>query len=231
MSYPEHPDTIVIKNAFYTKGLKEIDVWNYYQLVKTPLLKETQGRDLMFYIFVDINKSIIRRKVESGYIRLDPRNYDQMITGRSVSIHSAMRSYEEFGIIDVDIDPSDGFRWAKKVTMDVYDFVMDKMPVIREARIRFTGKTSFHIVCDFGRKMKIDTIKFLLEKFLRESPLARVYTVGGKRRPGIPNLDMGRNALRANFITLNSLSTIGLRCMEVDYSRLLSFNIREALVR
>ena len=69
---------------------------------------------------VEKNKPIIRRKVDSGFIRLKPTNYDTVITGRTVSIHSAMGMYENFGIIDIDIDPSDGFKWAKEVTRRVY---------------------------------------------------------------------------------------------------------------
>jgi hypothetical protein len=142
-----------------------------------------------------------------------------------------MGSIENFGIIDIDIDPSDGLRWAKEVTRRVYDFVMDKMPIVRTASIRFTGKHSFHIKCDFGRRMKIDVIRFLLGKFLRESELSKVYTIEGKRRPGIPNLDMAPNKLRGNYITLNSLSVWGLKCMEVSYSSLMTFDPSRARIK
>ena len=230
MGYPENPNTIVIQNRFYPKGIQEIDIWNYYQSVKRNILKETQGRDIMFFIMVEKNKPVVRRKVPGGFIRMTPNNYDKVITGRTVSLHSAMGLYEEFGIIDIDIG-SDGFRWAKEVTRRVYDFVMDKMPIVRTASIRFTGKQSFHIKCDFERKMKIDVIKFLLEKFLRESELSKVYTVAGKRRVGIPNLDMAPNKLRGNYITLNSLSIWGLKCMEVPYSSLMTFDPSRARIK
>ena len=231
MGYPENPSTIVIQNRFYPKGIQEIDIWNYYQKVKRDILKETQNRDVMFFIMVDKNKPVVRRKGSRGMIRLNPKNYDTLITGRTVSLHSAMGPIENFGIIDIDIDPSDGFKWAKEVTSRVYDFVMDKMPIIRTASIRFTGKHSFHIKCDFGRKMKIDVIRFLLAKFLRESELSKVYTIEGKRRPGIPNLDMAPNKLRGNYITLNSLSVWGLKCMEVPYSSLMTFHPNMARIK
>jgi hypothetical protein len=230
MSYPANPETIVIKNKFYPKGLREIDIWNYYQKQKINILRNTINRDIMFFIMVDVNKPIVRRKGNNEFIRLKPNNYDTLITGRTVSLHAGMGPYEEFGIIDIDIDPTDGFKWAKEVTYRVYDFVMEKMPIVRSASIRYTGKHSFHIKCDFGRKMKIDVIRFLLAKFLRESELAKVYTVEGKRRAGIPNLDMAPNKLRGNYITLDSLSIWGLRCMEVPYSSLMSFDPRKAMI-
>ena len=230
MGYPENPNTIVLKNKFYPRGLREIDVWNHYQKFKGPILDQTRNKDLMFYIFVDVNKPIIKRKAGSGYIRLTPQNYDNIITGRTVSIHSAMSSYQTFGIVDIDVHPSDGFQWAKKVTADAYDYVMDKMPIVRTASIRFTGKTSFHIVCDFGRRMKVDLMRSLLERFFRMSPLAKAYQIAGKRKAGIPNIDFAPNKIRGNYITLNSLSILGLRCMEVSYSDLMSFNVNKARI-
>lgn len=232
MSYPQHPDTIILKNKYYPQGLREIDIWNYYQKIKPLILKETMNRDLMFEIMVDVNKPIIRRKGSKGkYIRLTPKNYDEMITGRTIAIHSAMGSYEKFGIIDIDISPTDGFAWARKTTLDVYDFVMDKVPIITTATIKFTGKTSFHIICEFGRKMKIDSIRFLLEKFLRQSDLAKIYTIEAKRRPGVPNLDLAPNKYRGNYIILNSLSILGLKCMEVPYMSLMRFDPSKARIR
>ena len=184
----------------------------------------------MFFIMVEKNKDVVRRRLNNKVIRLKPNNYDKIITGRTISLHSGMGPRESYGIIDIDIDPTDGFKWAKEVTYRVYDYVMDEMPIVRRASIRYTGKHSFHIKCDFGKQMKVDVIRFLLTKFLRESPLSKIYTVEGKRRPGVPNLDMAPNKLRGNHITLDSLSIWGLRCMEVDYVNLMSFDPRKALV-
>jgi hypothetical protein len=142
-----------------------------------------------------------------------------------------MTSVEQIGIIDIDVDPRDGLKWAKQATLDVFDFVMDKMPLVRKANIIYTGKTSFHVVCDFGKKMKVDSIRFLLQKFLRNSDLSNKYTIEAKRRPGIPNLDLSPNKIRGNYITLHSLSLIGLKCMEVNYNQIISFDPRKARIK
>jgi hypothetical protein len=231
MGYPENPETVVIQNPIYPRGLREIDIWNHYQKYKNKILDETKNRDLMFIIMVEKNKPVVKRRAGSGFIRLTPQNYDQLITGRTVSIHSSMGMYEDFGIIDVDIHPSDGFKWAIKVTSDVYDYIMDKVPLVRQTSIRFTGKTSFHIVCKFAKKMKIDTIRYLLQKFMEDSDLSRIYSVGGKRRAGVPNIDFAPNKHRGSYITLNSLSEIGLMCVEVPYQQLNSFFPRKAKIK
>lgn len=231
MSYPENPDTIILKNKYYPTGLKEIDVWNHYQKFKPSILQETKNRDIMFAIMVEMNKPVLRRRgAGQKFIRLTPSNYDEAITGRTITVYSAMGMYETFGIIDIDIHPGDGFGWAKEVTRNVYDFVMDKMPIIRSAQIRFTGKSSFHVVCNFKSKQKIDSIRFLLTKFLRNSDLAKRYTIEGKRRAGVPNLDMAPNKFRGNYTTLNALSVWGLRCMEIPYQSLMRFDPRQARV-
>jgi len=232
MGYPENPKTIIVKNVFYPKGLTELDIWNYYDNNRGRFLQSTKNRDLTALIMVDVNKPVIRRKNVGGKtIRLTPQNYDKIITGRTIGFYSAMTSTEQFAIIDIDVDPRDGFAWARKATIDVYDYVMDKMPIVRTASIRFTGKSSFHVICDFGRKMKIDTIRFMLQKFLRNSELSKVYTIEAKRRSGVPNLDLSPNKIRGNYITLHSLSIIGLKCMEVSYNQLSSFDPRRARIK
>ena len=174
---------------------------------------------------VGMNKEVIRRKVP----RLTPQNYDQVITGRTLSIHTSMGMYEEYGILDIDVG-NDGYKWAQITTRNVYDFVMDKMPIVRTAQIRFTGKTSFHIKCNFKGKMKIDVIKFLFQKFLNESDLSKIYSIGRTRRAGVPNIDLNRNCLRCNHITLNALSVLGLKCMDVPYQSLMRFDLRQARI-
>jgi len=230
MSKPVNPETIVIKNKYYPKGLREIDIWNYYQKVKPQILKETIGKQIMFAIMTDVNNPVIRRKGKTGTYTLNPKNYDELITGRTATIYSEMAAVERFGIIDIDVDPNEQFRWAKQAAIDTYEFVMDKMPIVRTASIRFTGKTSFHIICDFGRRMKVDSVRFLLKKFLLDSDLSKIYTIDAKRRIGVVNLDLSPNKYRGAYITLNSLSIIGLQCMEVPYQKLMSFNERNATI-
>ena len=137
MGKPTSPQTVILKNKFYPKGLREIDVWFYYQSVKRELIAENVGLQMMVYIMTDLNKPVIRRKGAGGKpIYLDNKSYDNVVTGRTISFHSSMNPTTRYGIIDVDIHPNDGFRWAKQATLATYDYVMDKMAFIRSAKIR-----------------------------------------------------------------------------------------------
>lgn len=215
MSYPEHPDTIIIKNEFYPDGLREIDIWNYYQKVKGPLLQQVINRDLMFFLMVDVNKDIVlRRGIGARFLRLNNKNYDTIITGRTVSVHSTMKKHETFGIIDID---TDNFDDAKLATLKVYN----AMTKTYNTSIRFSGKNSFHVICGFGSERNIDNIRLGLKNHLKALDLG--YSVDFKRVKGMTNLDLAPNKFRGGFITLHSLSTIGLRCMEVDPGRIIRF--------
>ena len=215
MSYPDHPDTIIVKNEFYPDGLREIDIWNYYQKVKGKLLQQVVNRDLMFFIMVN-DREIVLRKEGTGFLRLNSKNYDTVITGRTVSIHSTMNRNESFGIVDID---TDDFDEAKLAALKVYN----TMTKTYNVSIRFSGKNSFHVICNFGNERNIDGIRHGLENHLRATDLSRDYTIEHKRTKGIPNLDLAPNKFRGGFITLHSLSTIGLRCIEVDPGKIIRF--------
>ena len=78
--------------------------------------------------------------------------------------------------------------------------------------------------------MKIDTTKDLFRRFLQNSDLSKIYSIGRTRRAGVPNIDLNRNCLRCNHITLNALSVLGLKCMEVPYQSLMKFDPRQARI-
>jgi len=229
MAYPENPKNIIIKNKYYPDGLREIDSWDYYHRYRrSRILEQTQGRDLMLLVMVDINKPVILRKGKTTqFIRLNNSNYDDVMHGRVITVYSTMKRNEDIAIIDID---SDDFKKGLLAALRTYEFVMDKVPIIRGAQIRYTGKTGFHIYCNLVRKINVDSIRLLFRKFLLESNLSNVYTVSHKRTVGIPNLDLSPNKYNGAYITLHSLSVWGLKCMEVDHGDLLSFNPYKAKI-
>lgn len=221
MAYPKHPDTVLIENDFYPSGLREIDVYQYYQRFRGRILEEVVGRDLMFYIAVDLNKFIIRRAgKETKYIRLTSSNWDDEIHGRVVGIHSAMKRTEDIAVVDID---SDKFDIAKQAAFDGYKVLSKRTMIIDDIQVRFTGKGGFHLFCKLNKRISIDSIRLLFKKILSTAPELGEYTVEYKRTPGKANFDLAPNKFRGNFITLYSLSTTGLRCMEVKVNALKSF--------
>jgi len=219
----KNPKTILIKNSFYPSGLNEQKVWEYYQKNKYRILKEVSTRDLMLAICVKENDFILKRAGKtSKYIKLSLKNYDEVMHGRVITIYSTMSYRENIAIVDIDIDD---LNKGKRAAFDVYKFVMTKIPIVKSAEIRFTGKQAFHIVCELKNKYDINDIRITLKQALISEPdIINQYTVEQKRTKGIPNLDLSPNKKMGAFITKYSLSTIGLQCMEIPINRLNSFN-------
>ena len=226
MAYPEHPQEILIKNKFYPKGLKEIDTYNYYQQYKGLIMNETRGRDLMLAIMTEPNNPVIKRKHEGKFIQLTNSNYDKIIHPRVVAIYSTMKFYEEFFIIDVDVNR---FELAKRATMDVYNSI-NVAPFVRGIKIQYTGKEGFHIVCK-ADKSKIDDLRSTIKTYLNQDENLRNYTIEQKRRQGVPNLDLSINKIRGAYITTHSLSIWGLKCMEVPFNQLKTFQPNTAKIK
>lgn len=227
MSYPKNPDTIVLKNRYYSSGLKEIDVYNYYMDIKRTFVQELKNRQVMLIIFTELNNPVIKKKEQGKPIKLTSGNFDEIITGRTVSIHNTFSPNENFGIIDID---ADDWKDAKKATLDVYDEIY-KAPFLTSLSIRYTGKSSFHIICNFGRRIRAETIRYLLSDWITKTNLLRKYSMRKSRKSGIPNIDLYRNVRGANFIALNALSIRGLKCMEIQPNRLKSFDPRQAVIK
>ncbi len=228
MTYPEHPENILLKNEFYRSGLKEIDVYTYYQNNKNRILNEVKDRNVIFFISTDINKIVVLRNIKGKEIKLTKSNFDTFVHPRVLSIHSTMNISEKIAIIDIDVNNWD---LAKKATLDTFLWAI-KFPPVLDAKIRYSGKQSFHIFCELRRKYQIDDIRYMFRNELQKSDFVKEkgYTVEHKRSPGIPNLDLSSNKKKGGFITLYSLSTIGLKCMEVPFHRVVRFEKRMAII-
>lgn len=225
---PPHPDKIILKNQQYPSGLKESDIYNYYIKNKSKILSQVRNRELMFFLQVDKNDIVVRRKDSSGkFLKLNNKNYEDLITGRTLSIHSTMTDTEDFGIVDID---SDNFQKAKKATAEVYDYFdsLKKFPLIK---IRYTGKESFHLVCFYGRRIRVTLARVYMMNLLNDKFADKYNVAHHKRIPNEVNLDLSSNKIRGGFITLHSLSVEGLKCMEIPRSKIKTFDKREAKIK
>jgi hypothetical protein len=214
-NYPKNPDTVLISNKFY-KSLTEQDVYEYYIRNKKKILKYTNNRDVLFFIFTDLNKYIIRRMLKKNErIRLSKNNFEKIIHGRVVSIHCTVKEYENKGIIDIDTS-NRNIKQTLKIAKQISNFFETKTDVIQKTEIFFTGKTSFHVHIYFvEKKIKINEIKNMLKIILESAVLTKkldknIITINKRRIPGKINLDLSSNKIDGNYICPFSLSSIGL---------------------
>jgi hypothetical protein len=216
MSTPKNPDTIIIKNKMYPKGLTQNQVWEYYQKYRGIVLNSTMGRDVMFAIMVDVNKPVMKRQ---GIQQLTNSNFDTILTGRTSTIYSTMKAYEDFCVVDID---TDDWRKAKHVTQYLYHRLQN-FSFITYIKILYTGKNSFHLHCKLKNRMPIDRIRLVMGEYLTNNQDPTIYTIRHKRLPNKPNVDLSPNKFKGAYITEGSLSIWGLRCMEVKLKDLKIF--------
>jgi hypothetical protein len=228
MSYPKNPYTIILKNEYYPQGLRESEIWNYYQKIKNNLLKETIGKVLIVFFATGLNKTtVIRKNKSKELIRLTPSDYNTIVSGRTLSFHSTMDRFSRYGIIDID---TDDFNKAKDATITIYN-ILDRANFTKGLQIRFSGKRSFHLKVDFNSEYKIEYIRKIIFDYLIENNIHKKYTIAHKRFRNIPNIDLNRNIYNAGHITLYSLAITGLRCLEVPIRKIKSFKKEDAKIQ
>ncbi len=227
MPAPNNPETIILKNSYYPTGLSEQKIWDYYQKNKSWLLKEVGTRYLMFAIMTDVNEHILRKNWTKGKpISLSNSTYDKRMTGRTLAIYTLMSNFENRAIVDID---SDDLRKAKECTIDTYN-ELKKFKLVDDVSIRFTGKTSFHILCTLFRRYSMERIRYAFQDYLKSTNLEDKYTIQYKRQKNVPNIDLSPNKPNGAYITLHSLSLLGLKCMNISYDNLNKFHPNNAKI-
>ena len=106
--------------------------------------------------------------------------------------------------------------------LELYDFFY-KQNFVKDVKIIYTGKDSFHLRVFFGTEFKIEDIKQKLLETLMNGQFKNQFTIKGKRTGKVPNLDLQRNVFNGGYIAINSLSVDGLRCIELPHNRLKNF--------
>lgn len=218
--YPKHPDTIIIKNNFYPKGVREIHIWNYYQKNKDRILRDLGNRKLVVFMIVENNETIVKR-----YPRLTSANFDEVITGRSVSLHGEINDRDSLYVIDID---SDDLNKSKIAALDCVKFFKSKFNM--SCKIIFTGKRAFHIR---GYSSKSFNVGIMRERIKEEltTEFRDKYLID-KRSPGSDNINLDLSPMkpRAPFILEGSLSVLGLQCMEIPIRKIKSFTKKDSIV-
>ncbi len=216
MSIPKNPETIILKNNFYPRGLKEYDVYNYYQNkhVKESIVNQLKNRNVVMFIVVEDEKIVVRRNIKDKPIIVNNINdFDNIVTGRTLTFLPTIKSNDDICLIDID---TDNFKEGKEIVKISYNLLNNIDHLIKYKEIRYTGKNSFHIYCQLNRQFNMTTIRRILDLLFKRNNKDMRYTVSNKRGGKKPNIDLFRNVENGAFVALNSLSMWGLRCMKVD---------------
>lgn len=222
--YPDHPKDLVIKkNALNPKDIREIDVWNYYEGIKSKLIPELKGRDLFVVVAPSPGKEIYVRHPydkKTEFIRINnDKSFETYHSGRTVEYHRTSPVTTDEAVFDFDPGPSATFSDIKNAEALVEKFIKDQKIFKPKLDVRFTGSRGFHITAYLKKKDKITNIKndveqLLADYFADEDSL----TIAKNKPPGSKvNVDLSPMKVNGGHIAPWSLRIkTGLVCVPVS---------------
>lgn len=229
MAYPENPKTVVIQNEYYPGGLTELQVWKHYQKFKNNIISEINKNAVCMWLFIDVNKSIVKRKVFNSPFTITDSNYDKVITGRTVSISSELN--KNTNKIIIDVDPGDGVNeyQLKECVKTILDSTLSNLSQVVKRRVISTAN-GYHVYFEMNKKMNVDKIRAMVIRLL-STDFRDTYLINTKNpQSNEINLDLTPIVPRGLHQTPYTLCRNGLMSMDVtDFFSV--FNRRSAIIK
>jgi len=236
---PKHPETIVIPaNEHYPDGLKEIDVYAYYQKVAPEIIQQYAEFGLDGMVLMQTDGIIVRRHAAYEILAMQINNavFARLNQGRTVEFHFAVGDTTR--LVWFDLDPKAEFPWndTKKAALDLeLKLRNDELfGDIIDTKIRFSGKSGFHVVGvtknPIDTKHAYEIMKAIAEEYIAEMKDDRL-TTGVTKEPNSMRIDMSTlhraGGLRADY----SLAyPTGLICLPLERDEVLAFEKSQASV-
>ena len=214
MSKPENPDTVIIKNSYYPKGLTEKDIWEYYNNNRKKIIKEVNNNPVLLFLVTDDQYDpIVKRKWSGSDIKLTEKTFDQYITGRTLSISMEQGERLQYYILDIDSTTSNVLEnELKECVRDVIRFYKN-MEEIKS--IRVTNSSSGYHVYGYLKnpvtsKQAIQRLEYVF------SSLNNKYDVNiRKNNKKQINIDFSPLYKRGSITVPYSLTRNGLICKDI----------------
>lgn len=203
----QNPETVIIEpNEWYKDGLKEKDVFGYYDAVGDLIVKQYVNYNLdgMTVIKTD-GDVIIRRHAEIDVMGMkigDRESFDRLNRGRTVEFHFAVG--DQTRLAWIDLDPKLEFPWddVKSIAAEIAG-LLSQMPESLQVEIRFSGRSGFHVICVMQNQMLVNTVQSEMAKFVDK------YIVDKKDERLTSQVTKESNMMRLDYSTLHQAG--GLR--------------------
>jgi len=166
----EHPDTIVFKpNEYYTQGLTEQQVFDYYNKYANQIVEQLKDKPVMIVIRTPAGDIIRKNDPADGTLTISNIEdfNNKLNTGRTIEVHRILKDEEKFGIVDVDPRPEVPFEDTKKLTQELVDFLKEAFSdILDNIQVYFSGNRGFHIYLNWKKEMNVTEMRQELRKAL-----------------------------------------------------------------
>lgn len=234
--YPDHPhDQVLPGSDWNPKPVSELEIYEYYEGIKSKIIPELKGKDLFIGIVPKGYKQgqkpvYIRHPYDkkTEFIRINnTEDFETYHSGRAVEYHWTMPQMVPCFIIDYDA----GDEPFSKTCQTAADIVgaMEKIPEVRSVSAQFTGKRGFHIVGDLKEAMDVDKARDFLRGWLKQTFGDREDLIIGESPSGKKGaLGLTSMKLNGGHSALYSMRVTGLCCIDVPKAQLPAFKREDA---
>lgn len=151
MSIPKNPESVILTNVYYPKGLRESQIWNHYQKYKNWIIEGAKGRSVVVFLIPNINDIIVIRKLKGNNIVLSLDTYDKVISGRTISFAYELGKVLEYYVIDIDYNSGVSESSKKDFLELVLDFYKT-LPEVIGNKI-YLSSSGYHVYGYLEKKM------------------------------------------------------------------------------
>jgi hypothetical protein len=234
-NYPSHPNNVIIaSNEYYSNGLKESDIWDYYDAVKDTIVANLKDHDVMLVLNADGEVYKRHDKDPNSFIRIaSTSDFDHYNNGRTVEFHKAIGNSTDYGLVDIDPRENVPFSKVKKVVGKVYD-LLSSLPNIDNVDLIYSGGRGFHLYPKYSSLRDTNELRTelnaILGSFIAETNDNTITT-------SIPRFT---DQIRLDTTTLKSTGSLrvkdslngrtGLRCIYIDRKDLPRFEKKSAII-
>jgi hypothetical protein len=159
-------EEILFKNNYYPNGITKTEVISHYKKYKNIIIKETNNRPVLLFIFTDQKNYIVKRKINDKPIILNEQNYENILFNRVVSLSVEVPNNPNFIIIDVDQKSTPNEQEIKQALSDLLNTSFIKNPLVSGYRV-LSSANSYHLWLLLKSRKNIDVLRNITEKYIK----------------------------------------------------------------
>ena len=229
--YPEHPNTVLIKNDYYKKGLTEHMVWKHNYNHTSDLFKDLKGHRILTIVKTPQGDILRRKKDDKEYQINNKADISELNSGRAMEFHIVADAETDVAWIDLDPREDFDFEQVKNITTDLVP-ILTKVSESDDILTKYSSGRGFHLISWMKEKRNVDDLrKELIEELKKYSKGNPKLTTSFAQNRDMMRLDVSTlhesGSIRAAW-SLNSKT--GLISLPLSPNEIEIFNKKMAVI-